>query len=486
MPNWNYQIFLDEALSQLHQEFKNQNREQEFLMWFNIQYVESKENSIVVSLPSNFLKDQFINRKYLTMLLDKIHELSGQDIGVEFVIKPISKRPVTNNTSSTTNQTQISQSNTPIQQKPPISSNQSRYDSYNTEKPNISHDRKKHHPALRTDYTFDTFVLGDNNSFAYNAAKAVSKNPGKAYNPMLIYGGVGLGKTHLMQAIGDEIYNNSTAKVIYITAENFTNEFIASINEKRTQKFKNKYRTADVLLIDDIHFLQNKIETQEELFHTFNALYDSYKQIVFTCDRPVSELKNLSDRLRSRFERGLNVDLQPPKYETRRAILEKKLTTIGKHIPDDVLDLIAQNVATNVRDLEACLTKLIAYTELVGNNVTLEIAQQQLRDTFSSPKQANISVDNIQRVVAEYYGISISDIKGKKRSRNITLPRQLAMYISSELTEYSTTELGIEFGGRDHTTVMYSCQKIEEALRSDSTLESTLQLLFRKVKDYKK
>jgi chromosomal replication initiator protein len=478
MPNWNYQIFLDEALSQLQKEFKEQNREQEFLMWFNIQYVESKENSVVVSLPSNFLKDQFITRKYLTMLLNKLHELSGQDISVDFLIKPISKHPATNKSSSTT---QVSQNIKPLQQETLIIPTETQHESSVPE--NVL---KKHHPALRTDYTFDTFVLGDNNSFAYNAAKAVSKNPGKAYNPMLIYGGVGLGKTHLMQAIGDEIYNNSTAKVIYITAENFTNEFIASINEKRTQKFKNKYRTADVLLIDDIHFLQNKIETQEELFHTFNALYDSYKQIVFTCDRPVSELKNLSDRLRSRFERGLNVDLQPPKYETRRAILEKKLTTMGKHIPDDVLDLIAQNVATNVRDLEACLTKLIAYTELVGNNVTLEIAQQQLRDTFSSPKQANISVDNIQRVVAEYYGISISDIKGKKRSRNITLPRQLSMYIASELTEYSTTELGIEFGGRDHTTVMYSCQKIEEALRSDSTLESTMQLLFRKVKDYKK
>lgn len=303
-----------------------------------------------------------------------------------------------------------------------------------------------------------------------------------------------MGKTHLIQAIGNAVYQSGGLKVIYITAENFTNEFIQSLNDKTPQKFKNKYRSADVLLIDDIHFLQNKESTQEELFYTFDALYNSYKQIVFTCDRPISELKNLTERLRSRFERGLNVDLQPPKYEMRRAILEKKLAYIHDQscskitslIPQEVIDLIAQNVETNVRDLESCLTKIIAYAELVESKVTLEIAQQQLRDKFSSSQPSNISIDVIQRVVADDFNISLVDIKGKKRTKNVTLPRQIAMYIAQEITEFSTTELGIEFGGKDHTTVMHSCQKIREAILTDSKLDSKIQYLIKTVKDYKK
>ncbi|OJF76574.1 MAG: chromosomal replication initiator protein DnaA [Treponema sp. CETP13] len=481
MADWNYKVFLDEALSQIHESFKSEKREQEFLMWFKVQYEESTENSIIISLPSKFITDQFKRRNYYKLLISKIKEISGQDLFIEMIVKPLSS------TISTENKKNVYVSNS-LQK----TVNENVYSSPQNKQTKEYPIKKKQHPLLKEEYTFKSFVIGDNNSFAYNAAKAISKNPGKAYNPMLIYGGVGLGKTHLMEAIGNEIYETTDipdSKIIYITAENFTNEFIRSIkgsDRNAAQSFKNKYRNADVLLIDDIHFLESKDGTQEELFHTFNALYDAKKQIIFTCDRPVSELKKLSDRLRSRFVRGLNVDLQPPNYETRHAILEKKLTSLGKQIPNDVIDLIAQNIATNVRDLEACLTKIIAYTDLVGKEVTLEIAQQQLRDTFSSPKQANISVDNIQRVVADYFNISISDLKGKKRTRNVTLPRQLAMYISRELTEYSTTELGIEFGGRDHSTVMHSCQKIEELLRSDSTLESTLQTLMRAVKDYKK
>ena len=239
----------------------------------------------------------------------------------------------------------------------------------------------------------------------------------------------------------------------------------------------------DVLLIDDIHFLQNKTETQEELFHTFNALYDANKQMVFTCDRPVSELKQLSDRLRSRFERGLNVDLQPPNYETRYAILKKKIDSTGLFIPDTVIALICRNVTTNVRDLEAALTKLIAYAELVNKNITLEIAQQQLKDIFSNPNQGNITIDLIQKVVADYFGLSHNDLKGKKRTKAIVFPRQTAMYIAREITEYSTTEVGLEFGGRDHTTVMHACQKIEDRMRTDPTLEPIIQFLIRQIKE---
>ena len=295
-----------------------------------------------------------------------------------------------------------------------------------------------------------------------------------------------------MQAIGNYAWKKSNAKIIYITAENFTNEFIKALaqtgkdGQAAISKFKDKYRSVDILLIDDIHFLQKKDGTQEELFHTFNALYDSNKQIVFTCDRPVSELKNLSDRLRSRFERGLNVDLQPPDYETRRAIIEKKLEESNKTIPSDIIDFIAHNIASNVRDLEAAIMKIVAYNELINKKeISIETASQLLRDFVSSPKQANLGIDTIIKVIAEEYGLSSADIKGKKRTKNIIMPRQIAMYIAREITEFSTTEIGAEFG-RDHTTVVHSCQKIEEAIQADSKFDSKIQLLIRNIKDYKK
>lgn len=465
MDIWNYNIFWQEALSQIREDYKINGKEQEFLLWFTFDFLESRDKIILVAVPSAFFRDQLISRGYINLLEHKLFELSGTQIKIEFTIRSKAETsPIVKASSDT----------------PPVLSPKSSLTV------DITSPVEKNHPQLRSDYNFKTFVIGDNNSFAYNAACAVAKNPGKAYNPVLIYGSVGLGKTHLMQAIGNLSYNENNSNIIYLTAENFTNEFIQSINTNTTNKFKNKYRNADILLIDDIHFLQNKTETQEELFHTFNALYDSYKQMVFTCDRPVSELKNLSDRLRSRFERGLNVDLQPPKYETRRAILEKKLEILGKHIDSAVIDLIAENVVSNVRDLEASLTKLIAYTELVGKNVTLEIAQQQLKDTFSAPKQGNISIDAIQKIVADHYNLSFTDLKGKKRTKNVMLPRQIAMYIARELTEYSTTELGAEFGGRDHTTVMHSCQKIDDLLKSDPVLSSTLNALVSRIKEYKK
>jgi chromosomal replication initiator protein len=255
-----------------------------------------------------------------------------------------------------------------------------------------------------------------------------------------------------------------------------------AIKEDRMPLFKNKYRFVDTLLIDDIHFLENKWETQEELFHTFNALYDTKKQIVFTCDRPASELKKVNSRLRSRFERGLNVDLQPPNFETRCAILKKKIENTHIVIPDDIISLISKNVSTNVRDLEAALTKLVAYADLVGKPLTLNVAQQQLKDVFASPRQTNISIDIIQRVVADYFSLLSSDIKGKKRSQNIVFPRQIAMYIAREITGFSTTEVGQSFG-RDHTTVMHACQKIDERKQADPTLDSTIQTLIRMIKD---
>lgn len=458
MGNWDYNIFWKEALNQL----KSELTEQEFAMWFNMEYETSRESSVVVSVPSAFYRDQVIQR-YQNHIESKLYELSGHKIAVEFEVKTRKKEtaPPLSGEKQAKTSSRIAPSAPPVHQVV-----------------------RGNHPQLRNDYTFDNFVIGENNSFAANAAIAIAKNPGLAYNPCLIYGGVGLGKTHLMQAIGNLSWKDRGNKVIYITAENFTNEFVDAIKNSTTQKFKNKYRTADVLLIDDIHFLQKKNETQEELFHTFNALYDASKQIIFTCDRPVSELKNLSERLRSRFERGLTVDLLPPSYETRCAILSKKLEQRGINIPQDVINLIAKNISSNVRDLEASLTKLIAYFELTKKPVTLEVAQQQLRDSFGSPRQKNVTVETIQKVVAEYFSLSYADIRGKKRTKAISFPRQLAMFIAREITEYSTTELGIEFGGRDHSTVMHGCQKIEERLKAEPTLEMTIKKIKELIKDY--
>ncbi|MFP4562295.1 MAG: chromosomal replication initiator protein DnaA [Spirochaetia bacterium] len=447
---WDYSVFWKEALNQIREELS----EQEYLMWFkNIEYARSEQKSVIVSVPSSFYKDQ-IKQRYMPIMQSKLYELSGNDIKIDFEIKKASAKE--------------SPKTSPVEVSKPAPAKE-----------------KKVHSQLRPEYTFDNFVIGENNSFAANAAIAIAKNPGKAYNPCLIYGGVGLGKTHLIQSIGNSAFQQfDNMKIVYITAETFTNEFIQSLHVQKMTRFKNKYRSVDILLIDDIHFLQKKPETQEELFHTFNALYEANKQIVFTCDRPVSELKNLSDRLRNRFERGLNVDLQPPNFETRFAILKKKVVEKKVDIPDEVIELICNNVTTNVRDLEAAITKLIAYADLVNKTVTVEVAQQQLRDVFSSPRHSNITVDMIQRVVADYFGLSHNDLRGRKRTKAIVFPRQIAMFITREMTEYSTTEVGFEFGGRDHTTVMHACQRVENRMRTDPTLEPTIQHLIKSIKEY--
>ncbi|NLM00180.1 MAG: chromosomal replication initiator protein DnaA [Treponema sp.] len=466
METWDYKNFWIEAINQIKNEFISAGKENEFNLWFSIEYISSEKEKINAGVPSVFYRDQMNNREYITLIENKIFELSGIKISVQIQI--------------------IEQNSTKSSKK--ISNKITESEKLIIKQNENSENTVKKHPLLRSEFTFDTFVKCNENAFTYNAGLVISKNPGVIYNPVLIYGGVGVGKTHLMQAIGNAIWKNTNLKVIYITAENFTNEFIQCINSNSMTKFKNKYRNTDALLIDDIQFLEKKDGTQEELFHTFNALADAKKQIVFTCDRPVSELKNLTERLRSRFQMGLNTDIQTPTYETRRAILQKKIEDDypDKKIPNEVLDLIAQNVETNVRDLVACLIKVIAYMDLVGENLTIEITQNLLRDMFFSPRTENMSIENIIKVVADYYNISYSDLKGQKRNKNIMLPRQIAMYIIRKITEYSTTEIGMEFGGRDHTTVMHSCNKIEKLILEDSTFDSTIQLLIRKVKDSKK
>lgn len=466
MDNWDYRVFWNEAMNQFAQELS----EQEYSMWFNIEYDSSTQDTLLVRVPSAFYRDQ-LSKTYQKAIENKLFDLSGKHLSIDFiVVKPDPAVQAAAPTSLETSRRNMDSSGSSTTTH---SETAARSSSRPAEK----------HPQLNLLYTFDNYIIGENNKFAANAAMAIATNPGTAYNPFLIYGDVGLGKTHLMQAIGNKAWIlNPRLKIICVSAEDFTNDFIHSIHEKSMSSFKNRYRSVDILLIDDIHFFENKEGSQEELFHTFNALYDGNKQMVFTCDRPASELKNLSDRLRSRFERGLNVDLQPPNYETRYAILKKKVETNNLSIPPEVFDVIARNISTNVRDLEAALVKLSAYANLVGMNITLEVAQQQLKDVFSQTRHGNVTIDHIIRTVSEAYKVSANDLKGKKRTRSIVVPRQIAMFIAREITEYSTTELGLEFGGRDHTTVMHSCQKIDEQLKLDPTLESKIQKLTQSIR----
>jgi len=459
MNNCDYRIFWEETVKQL----KDEMGEQEISMWFSrIVYERASDTVIVLSVPSGFYRDN-VRQRYELLIEKKLLELLGSRISIEFEIKA----PQTPD-------------NQPASQKKVSTPAGSTGSAFHESQKQVSHEEKKKHPLLNERYTFDKFVIDADNPLPANAAIAVSKNPGTAYNPLLIYGGVGLGKTHLMQAIGNALYQNTNLKILYTPAETFTNEYIAHVNKNKMHEFKNKYRNADVLLLDDIHFLEKKEGTQEELFHTFNALYESNKQIVFTCDRPVEELKNLTDRLRSRFTRGLSIDLKIPSYETRCAILFKKLQDEHFSVPDEVVHLIAKNVSSNIRDLESALTKLEAYSELTGP-VTLENARRLLQDTFGSPRQHNITIDTILKIVADYFGISYVDLKGKKRTKNISFPRQVAMYLAREMTEFSTTEIGVELGGRDHSTVMHGHQKIETQTALEPSLEITIAELKKRI-----
>jgi chromosomal replication initiator protein len=453
MVGYDYEGFWNETLHHLRSELG----EEEFSAWFtDIRYVRSGENSIVLGFPSGFHRDR-IKARYQNGIKTKLKGLAGKDVALEFEVIPGGK--------------------TETAPTEPAADNSSG-------KPPAEKQKKKHHPHMNNEYIFDKFIIGENNNFAANAALAISRNPGTTkYNPFLVYGGVGLGKTHLMQAIGNHIHENSDHKVIYITSEDFLNEYVQAIRDREMPTFKNKFRNTDVLLIDDIQFFQAKEQIQEEFFHTFNTLLHAKKQLVMTCDRPPSELKKLDDRLSSRFGQGLTVDLQPPRYEVRCAILKATAESRSAFIPDEVINLISKNISSNIRDLIGALQTLISYTEIMGQPITMEIAQQKLRDVLASTRQANLSIEIIQKVVADFYSLSVSDLKGKKRTQKIVYPRQLSMFICREITDFSTTEIGEAFGGRDHTTVMHSIDKIQGLLITDPALDSTIENLKRQIKE---
>jgi chromosomal replication initiator protein len=330
---------------------------------------------------------------------------------------------------------------------------------------------------LNSRYTFDAFVIGNGNQFARAAALAVAERPSRAYNPLFLYGGVGMGKTHLMHAIGHEVKRRQPmASISYVSAEKFTNEMITSIRNDRMTSFRDRFRTVDVLLIDDIQFIAQKERTQEEFFHTFNALHESMKQIVIASDRPPKELTEIEDRLRSRFEWGLIADIQPPDLETKVAILQKKAESEQVQLPIDVALFVASNVRTNVRELEGALVRLIAWCQLNRMEITLASTQQCLKQ-FIDMQVRKISIEAIQRAVAENFGMRVSDLKQKNNSRNVVVPRQIAMYLAKQMTEASLPEIGRQFGGKHHTTVMHSIGKIDEQRRMDKDLHRTLNKL---------
>jgi chromosomal replication initiator protein len=335
---------------------------------------------------------------------------------------------------------------------------------------------------LNPKYTFDNFVIGPSNQFAQAAARAVAEAPGRAYNPLFIYGGVGLGKTHLMTAIGNAVIDKSPEmSVIYASAEQFTNEVVASIRHEKMSELKEKYRNVDLLLLDDIHFIANKTQTQEEFFHTFNAIYERQKQIVISSDRPPKEIGAITDRLRSRFTMGLIADIQPPEFETKIAILQKKSDMEKIMIPEEVAHYLAAKVKSNIRELEGCLIRLGAQASLTGRPINIDMAKNILQDLIEDDEKP-VTTDQIQKVVSEHFGLKISDMKAKKRTKEVALPRQIAMYLSKQLTSLSLSDIGKNFGGKDHATVIYSYKQVEDKRARDEVFNRMIEILSRKIK----
>jgi chromosomal replication initiator protein len=335
---------------------------------------------------------------------------------------------------------------------------------------------------LNPKYKFDSFVIGNSNRFAHAACLAVAEAPAKAYNPLFIYGGVGLGKTHLMHAIGHYILqNNPKARVVYVSSEKFTNELINSIKDDKNEEFRTKYRNIDVLLIDDVQFIGGKERTQEEFFHTFNALHENNKQIILSSDRPPKEIPTLEDRLRSRFEWGLIADIQPPDFETRIAILKKKADVENLNIPNEVMVYIATKIKSNIRELEGALIRIVAFSSLTNKEISVDLASEALKDIISNKHAKQITIELIQDIVANTYNLRIEDFKSARRTRNIAYPRQIAMYLCRKLTDMSLPKIGEEFGGRDHTTVIHAYEKISGEIKKDEALKNIVSDITKKI-----
>lgn len=404
-----------------------------FDIWFSmVKFKTFRNDRVYVSVPNSLTKE-WIESRYLESLQTKIRSLTKQNIELVF------------NTES-----QI--------------------------------EKEGMFTTLNHKYTFDTFVVGNSNRFAHAACYAVGESPSKAYNPLFIYGGVGLGKTHLMQAIGHHIrHKKPEYTVVYVSSEQFTNELISSIKDDNMAGFRNRYRRVDVLLIDDIQFLAGKERTQEEFFHTFNTLYESNKQVVISSDRPPRNIPTLEDRLRSRFEWGLITDIQPPDLETRIAILRKKAQTEDFNVPYDVLDYIANYIDSNIRELEGALVRLVAFATITNKPLNMTTASEALKDILPPPRPKKITIESIQKTVSKYYGLEVSELLSKKRNKQLVHPRQIAMYLCRRLTDASYPQIGEQFGGRDHTTVIHANEKIERDIQTDGELAAAINDLCKKI-----
>lgn len=432
-----------------------------------------------VSITDNKITLYFSSNYALNLLKGNIDELKnlsseiiGNPVNVELSYKQSSKTADYKKPNKEENNGEISNNN--IDTSPNIS-NKTVLMSENKHDPQV--------PFLNSIYTLDNFIPGDNSRYAYNIAKAIAANPASEYNPFLIYSNVGLGKTHLAEAIGNRIVETLKYKVTYVTCEYFINEFMKSIRTNTVEQYKNIYRNVDVLIIDDVQFLEGRGETQNALFNIFNSLKDSNKQMIFTSDRPVSAIKEFLPRLSTRLNSGVVADLQPPSFETKVAILKNKCIQKNISVDDEILFYISENIQSNVRDLEACLNRLIAFVKEMNEPLTLESSKNILKDLiFESKDKSKITMEKIIKSVADYFNISTSDIRGTKKSKSINEPRHIAFYLSYILTECSTTEIGIYFGNRDHSTILHSINKIKNSIKTDSLLSETISILSNNIK----
>src|SRR5690348_2901455 len=421
-------------------------------LWFAPLRASSQDGSCIFLEVANDFCEVWLKDNYMGLLQDVMALAAGRQIQVRF--------KVAGGASSTLMPT-------------PSASPQIKAIEPASDRPTQSHDL-----SFNPKNTFETFVVGHNNNFAYAAAQAVAQSPGKSYNPLFLYGGVGLGKTHLLHAIGQHVVDNRKgARVAYVSSEKFTNEYIDGIQNNQLVKFRKKYRQTDVLLIDDIQFLAGKERIQEEFFHTFNALHEGHKQIVLTCDRPASEIQNLEHRLVSRFEWGLVTDLQPPDVEMRQAILQKKAQIMGVDLPEDIINFLANRIRTNVRRLEGALIRVASYAALTGKKLTVEVVEGLLREVLHEEGRYSISIEVIQKKVAEHFDIRLADMTSKRRPENIAFPRQVAMYLSRQMTESSLSSIGEAFGGRDHGTVLHACRLVKDRMEVDSSVRQVVSYL---------
>jgi len=421
-----------------------------YSLWFSpLRAHELEEDFLVLEVANDFC-ELWLKQNYLGLVQEVLAKVTHKPMQVRFKVVA-GKTPATAENNSTAPKSRSGEA---------------------------SPDRNGADPTFNPKNTFESFVVGNNNNFAHAAAVAVAQAPGKSYNPLFLYGGVGLGKTHLLHAIGHHVASKKKgARIAYVSSEKFTNEYIDAIQNSRLVSFRKRYRQSDVLLIDDIQFLAGKERIQEEFFHTFNALHEGHRQIVLTCDRPASEIQNLEQRLVSRFEWGLVTDLQPPDIETRLAILRKKADSMGVQLPAEILDFLAHRIRANIRRLEGALIRVASYASLTGRKLTLESVEHLLREVLHEEGRYSINIEVIQKRVAEHFDIRLADMTSKRRPENIAFPRQIAMFLARQMTESSLNTIGEAFGGRDHGTVLHACRLVKDRMEIDPSIRQVVSYL---------